>query len=95
MVLIAALDMLGTKPLINAHVCISNRKTNTIFYNLIQSSIYIYKQKCTLKVVMSVFLDKTVENNVQLLPLASTVSSCATVAMTIDTLRLDVNVQCQ
>lgn len=42
MVLIAALDMLGTKPLINAHVCISNRKTNTIFYNLIQSSIYIY-----------------------------------------------------
>lgn len=44
---------------------------------------------------MSVFLDKTVENNVQLLPLASTVSSCATVAMTIVTLRLDVNVECQ
>lgn len=41
------------------------------------------------------FFDKTVENNVQLLPLASTVSSCATVAMTIVTLRLGVNVQCQ
>lgn len=32
MVLNAALDMLGAKPLINAHVCISNKKkTNTIF----------------------------------------------------------------
>lgn len=54
MVLIAALDMLGTKPLINAHVCISNRKTNTIVLQL-DSKFYIYKHKCTLKVVMSVF----------------------------------------
>ncbi|XP_065928248.1 uncharacterized protein [Magallana gigas] len=44
---------------------------------------------------MSGFLDKIVENDVQLLRMASTVSSRATVAMTIVTLRLDVNVQCQ
>lgn len=44
---------------------------------------------------MSGFLDKTVENDVKLLRMASTVSSRATVAMTIVTLRLDVNAQCQ
>lgn len=41
-----------------------------------------------------VFFNKTVENDVQLLRMASTVSSYATVAITTVTLRLDVNVQC-
>lgn len=44
---------------------------------------------------MSGFLDKTVENDVQFLRMASIVSSRATVAMTVVTLRLDVSVQCQ
>lgn len=94
MVLNAALDMLGAKPLINAHVCISNKKKQTQFLQL-DTKFYTYKHKCTLKVVMSGFLDKTVENDVQLLRMASTVSSYATVAMTTVLLRLDVSVQCQ
>lgn len=63
MVLNAALDMLGAKPLINAHVCISNRKKQTHVLHF-DTKFYTYKHKCTLKVVMSVFLDKTVENHV-------------------------------
>lgn len=92
MALNAALDMLGTKPLINTHVCISNIKTNTFLQ--LDTKFYTYNHRCTLKVVMFVFLDKTVENDVQLLRMVSTVSSCATVAMTTVTVRLDVNVKC-
>lgn len=53
MALNAALDMLGTKPLINTHVCISNIKTNTFLQ--LDTKFYIYKHRCTLKVVMFVF----------------------------------------
>lgn len=95
MVLNAALDMLGAKPLINAHVCISNKNKKQTQFLPLDTKFYTYKHKCTLKVVMPVFLDKTVENDVQLLRMASTVSSYAAVAMTTVTLRLDVSVQCQ
>lgn len=89
--LYAVLDIFGTKALRNAHVTIFQN----MFHCLQRDTTLNYLTKVKLKVVGSVFLEKTVLKNVQFLLMALPVSPYAAVVMKIVIMCLDVNAQHQ